>query len=422
MPHDVFISYAMEDKHYADAACASLESDGIRCWIAPRDILPGGIWSEKIINAIQQSRVMVLIFSSHANKSDHIKREVNHAIETGLSVITFRIENVDFTGALEYYLEAVHWLDAVDPPLEKQLRRLNENVKQLLGQAVTAVPDPSPDRFRLPPRSRSTPKWWLGLGAGLLAAVLVLAVWLVMKLNDGPVVVVDHGLPTPTPARSSDTPPATVGNPNTNGNPATLPTHAPTTVNSSSPSPPDDTDSRIGEAAKVLGDPNANVGEQINAIKSLEPLAATSLERHNRVVAILVSHIQNNAKWQGGTNRADTPAPLNIQTAIEVLGRRKPTFGKGETQRLELSDLDLRGVVFRIEGTRANFDGARLRGAHLNNAILMETDFRFAILSNAILSGADVNRTNFCEADLSKVKASKEELGPAWYINEKCGP
>ena len=82
-------------------------------------MLPGRDWSEAIISAIKASKAMVLIFSSNANNAPQIKREVNHAIETGLSVITFRIENVDPTGALEFYLDVVHWLDAIDPPLEK---------------------------------------------------------------------------------------------------------------------------------------------------------------------------------------------------------------------------------------------------------------------------------------------------------------
>jgi hypothetical protein len=43
MPHDVFVSYSSDDKPTADAVCATLENKGIRCWIAPRDILPGGM-------------------------------------------------------------------------------------------------------------------------------------------------------------------------------------------------------------------------------------------------------------------------------------------------------------------------------------------------------------------------------------------
>jgi TIR domain len=62
MAHDVFISYSAKDKTTADGVCATLEAKGIRCWIAPRDILPGMDWGEAIIEAINGSRVIVLVF------------------------------------------------------------------------------------------------------------------------------------------------------------------------------------------------------------------------------------------------------------------------------------------------------------------------------------------------------------------------
>ncbi len=410
MPHDVFISYAMEDKSSADMACASLESEGINCWIAPRDVLPGRSWGESIINAIKQSKVMVVIFSSHANNSPYIPREVNNAVELGLSVITVRVENVEPSGALELYLDIVHWLDAIDPPLEKQLQRLNDNVGQLLElppRQVTHTVSPPP-RF---------PKWALWLGVGLLAVVSITILWSVVKPS-APVVVANHESPTATPTRSSDSPLVAQVNPNTNGNAAVLPTQSPAAINSL-PSLPDNTNSQIDQAAKVLGDPNANVIEHVRAIGALEPIAAKSLERHLEVVKILVAFLRNNAKWQGGTNRVDKPAPDNIQAAITALGRRKWTYKNGENERLELSDLDLRGVVFRIEGMRANFDGARLNRTHLNQAILMETDFQYADFTDAVMKDIDVNRTDFCGATLKPKESNSAEMNMAY---KKCEP
>ena len=63
MAHDVFISHSTEDKPAADAVCAILEKKGVRCWIAPRDIMPGADWGESIVNAIRTSRVLLLLFS-----------------------------------------------------------------------------------------------------------------------------------------------------------------------------------------------------------------------------------------------------------------------------------------------------------------------------------------------------------------------
>jgi len=77
MAHDVFISHSAKDKSVANAICAVLESRGVRCWIAPRDVLPGMSWPEAIVDAIEASRVMVLVFSAHANESKQVIREWN---------------------------------------------------------------------------------------------------------------------------------------------------------------------------------------------------------------------------------------------------------------------------------------------------------------------------------------------------------
>jgi hypothetical protein len=127
MAHDVFISYSAKDKTTADGVCATLETKGIRCWIAPRDILPGMDWGEAIIEAINGSRVIVLVFSSNANDSQQIKREVERAVSKGLPIIPLRIENVAPARSLEYFIGPVHWLDALTPPLEKHLQSLSRS-------------------------------------------------------------------------------------------------------------------------------------------------------------------------------------------------------------------------------------------------------------------------------------------------------
>ena len=51
MTHDVLISYSSKHKSTADAVYAKLEQEGVRCWIAPRDIRPGQEWGEAVIEA-----------------------------------------------------------------------------------------------------------------------------------------------------------------------------------------------------------------------------------------------------------------------------------------------------------------------------------------------------------------------------------
>jgi formylglycine-generating enzyme required for sulfatase activity len=132
MNFDVFISYPHEDKAAADAVCAALEADGIRCWIAPRDVRPGAEWAAAIVEAIDHCRAMVLIFSSSANRSKQIHREVQRAFDKEVPVLPLRIENIVPQSSLAYYMGPVHWLDALTPPLEQHLHKLAASVRALV--------------------------------------------------------------------------------------------------------------------------------------------------------------------------------------------------------------------------------------------------------------------------------------------------
>jgi protein-histidine pros-kinase len=149
----VFISHSSKDRPIADAICNHLESAGIRCWIAPRDIAFGSDWTEGILRGIDSCRVFVLVFSENANDSEHVRREVAKAFSLGLAVIPFRTEPVSPNRSLGYFLETVHWLDAITPPLQNHFRALTDQVKQLLGNDQNPVPPgttPSPAKEPAP--------------------------------------------------------------------------------------------------------------------------------------------------------------------------------------------------------------------------------------------------------------------------------
>ena len=132
MPHDVFISYSSHDKPVADAMCAALEAQKIRCWIAPRDVLAGTEYAEAIVNAIETCRVVVLVFSGHADRSPHIHRELDRALNKNKIIVPFRVENVLPSKALEFVLGNTHWLDALTPPMETHINVLVTTVRRLL--------------------------------------------------------------------------------------------------------------------------------------------------------------------------------------------------------------------------------------------------------------------------------------------------
>ena len=178
MAHDVFISYSSKDKVIADAVCARLEGRAIRCWIAPRDVQPGQPYGEEIIDAIHGSKVMVLVFSSNANASPHIPKEIERAVSHGVSIIPLRVEAVAPGKSLDYFISSVHWLDAITPPLESHLESLANTILTLLPKDQPRLPiaiaQPAPPPQGLdppaPPKKRKT-----GIFVGIAVAVVLLA-------------------------------------------------------------------------------------------------------------------------------------------------------------------------------------------------------------------------------------------------------
>src|SRR6201984_1045236 len=124
MPSMVFISHSSQDRPPADAICAHLESAGINCWIAPRDIEPGATWTKGIMEGLDACRGLILVFSELASESHHVERQVAKASSSGPAVIPFRIKDVLPNQSLSCFLDTIQWLDASAPPLQKHLDTL----------------------------------------------------------------------------------------------------------------------------------------------------------------------------------------------------------------------------------------------------------------------------------------------------------
>jgi adenylate cyclase len=141
MAHDVFVSYSAADRAPALSVVEGLESRGLRCWVAPRDIPAGSEYGEEIVGAIKGCRILVLIFSAQANSSPHVRREVERAVSARRAILPFRVEDITPTGAMEYALGNTHWLDAFTRPLDPHIAALASTAERMLGMDGTGSHD-----------------------------------------------------------------------------------------------------------------------------------------------------------------------------------------------------------------------------------------------------------------------------------------
>ena len=132
MVHTLFISYAKENKDIAFSLCDALEKEEIKCWIAPRDILPSESYPKAIVSAIKTSHLMVTVLSKYSNGSPHVMRELERALNNNIPILPFRIEDIELSEDMEYIIGSTHWLDASTSPIESHIPELLKSVKAKL--------------------------------------------------------------------------------------------------------------------------------------------------------------------------------------------------------------------------------------------------------------------------------------------------
>lgn len=209
---DVFISYSTENAKVAESVRNWLESAGVVCWMAPRDIRPGQVYAEAIIDAIQTCRVILLILSDASNKSQYVRNEIERAVTRNIPVIPFRIENISLSKSLQFFLSTSQWLDAYTPPIEQHADALVTAVRRLLSDTKAESP-PASANEQLPvhttstitqPGTTSIKRWVLvGLGIGILVIVGFVSFGGIGKRNP---LVTDLKTSTPSPVTSASTP------------------------------------------------------------------------------------------------------------------------------------------------------------------------------------------------------------------------
>jgi TolB-like protein len=136
----VFLSYASSDAEIANSVCQFLESHGVSCWMAPRDVKAGSVYADAIVRAINEANALVLVLSGAAMASEHVGREVERAASKRKQIVAFRVDAARLSAELEYFLSRSQWIDAPALGMPGALVKLGEAVAQ--GSATSSQANP----------------------------------------------------------------------------------------------------------------------------------------------------------------------------------------------------------------------------------------------------------------------------------------
>jgi TolB-like protein/Flp pilus assembly protein TadD len=153
---EVFISYASQDATLAEAIVEALERQGLKCWIAPRDVTAGAPYAGQIIHAIDAAKASVLILSRDAAASPHVLREVERTTSKRHSIVALRIDQAPLPADFEYFLNASHWLDTSADSIWRVLPKLVAAVQFAL-QTPAGTPAGAPTSHASAPAVSTRP-------------------------------------------------------------------------------------------------------------------------------------------------------------------------------------------------------------------------------------------------------------------------
>jgi TolB-like protein/Tfp pilus assembly protein PilF len=168
---DVFVSYASQDVAVANAIVAALERQGLKCWIAPRDVIPGSLYADGIVRAISGAKVFALVLSEQAIASSHVGKEIERASSKRRPIIAVRTDLAPLTPAFEYFLSESQWIDLGSGDTAAAFAKLVEAARRHLTSRPAIEQGASPDRHTLDRKSATQPTRRI-----VAAAVAVVAV------------------------------------------------------------------------------------------------------------------------------------------------------------------------------------------------------------------------------------------------------
>lgn len=171
MKKTVFISHASKNFNIARELCELLEAHGIPCWIAPRDIPPGGSYGEHIAAGIEQCTVTVLILTEQANESRAVANELELSFAKQNVIIPLRLREVRPAKALQFFVSNAQWVDAFSTPLKRRVSEIVRIVRATESGVAPQAPEPEQASLvakaeRLLEQSLRYP--WLSAGAAFL--------------------------------------------------------------------------------------------------------------------------------------------------------------------------------------------------------------------------------------------------------------
>ena len=158
MGAEVFVSYSSLDRDRVMPVVESLRGNGISVWVDEGNIHAADLWSEQIVQAIADCRVMVVMLSQNSTDSHNVVKEVMLASEQKKALLPVYLEPADIPAKLQYQLAGIQHLELYGENEQQVLEDLSNGLTKrgVSRDGIATTPQPTTIKRHERPSPKST--------------------------------------------------------------------------------------------------------------------------------------------------------------------------------------------------------------------------------------------------------------------------
>ena len=145
MSSEVFISYASKDRKRILDLVDRLSAAGVSVWIDQMGIEGATMWSQEIVAAIRDCKVLILAISKNSAGSENVVKEVALASEGRKRILPVYLEQAEIPESMAYQLAGIQRVDFFEGQEElgkqsviRALLKMGVNVSEEASSAASA--------------------------------------------------------------------------------------------------------------------------------------------------------------------------------------------------------------------------------------------------------------------------------------------
>ena len=178
MSAEVFVSYARTDRERVVELVERMRSAGIGVWVDEGGIHGASLWGQKIVDAIDASKVMVLMISDSSITSDNVVKELSIASEEKKPILPVYLQRSQLPKSMRYQLAGIQHIEFFEGQEDEAFQSMLVSLSRLgvsAGETETKQ-DPPPEIVPEDQSTATNAPVSPGRKSSLVTPLLVLAV------------------------------------------------------------------------------------------------------------------------------------------------------------------------------------------------------------------------------------------------------